>query len=357
MSRLDAHYDALRQRPGIEPVDFDLGPLPADRLRRRFVAADDPGTVASAFDRTTLIATGIGMTGPPHLGTVGQLYTAIELQAAGLDVQLVLADLEPYHGGRADLDTVCRRAARYRRLALDLGFDPEQGRLRTQTGATDVLQTAAVLAPYYDRSELEPESVPRTEWEQAVEDTYERRGRNGEGPTSETARRLSGLLHGADFLHPLAEAEYDTVVVTMGADEYRLVPWTRAFLAAAPVEGTVAGLYTRLLTGVNDAPKMGRSLPGSGLALGDDPDRLREWIERAEPRTDPSASVIVQATRLAAPGDAFDPERVEAACRNGGEEWDTITSAYAEHVAGLAERWQSYRVDPSGTSSEGARRT
>ena len=172
MTRLRDHYETVRRRNDYDPVDGAVGPLDAGQ-RRRFVAVDDPGFLRRESPDAALVSTGVGMTGPPHLGTVGQILTAVECQRAGLDVQFVIADLEPYHGG-APLEEVRRLAQRYRSFCLDLGFDPDRGRLRTQSDALDVMQTAERLAPYYDPESWDDgDDRPSTEWEQAVEAAYE----------------------------------------------------------------------------------------------------------------------------------------------------------------------------------------
>jgi tryptophanyl-tRNA synthetase len=142
------HYETVRRRNDYDPVDGAVGPLDAGQ-RCRFVAVDDPGFLRRESPDAALVSTGVGMTGPPHLGTVGQILTAVECQRAGLDVQFVIADLEPYHSG-APLEEVQRLAERYRSFCLDLGFDPERGRLRAQSDALNVMQTAQLLAPSHD---------------------------------------------------------------------------------------------------------------------------------------------------------------------------------------------------------------
>lgn len=343
MARLDAHYETLRARHGYGEVGFGVGDISADLLARKFAASD--GVDGSLDDDGTLVTTGVGMTGPPHLGTVGQLLTTARLQQAGADVQFVLADLEPYHGGRS-LESVRELAERFRAFALDCGFDPEAGRLRTQEEARDVMHTAQLLAPYYDGShwvETEP-----TEWEEAVRDAYEGVERSeasdAAGPTSEAARHHSGVLHLADFLHPLAHG-YDRVVLALGIDEHGLTLATRNFLETVPdslVSGTVGGLHARMVTGLGDAPKMGRSLPGSGIHLGMDPDRIRELLRSEDADgEDAETSFAFQAMCLASEYDAEKLDRIEAARRENGEAWEAAKAEYAEFVVGLAERWQA----------------
>jgi tryptophanyl-tRNA synthetase len=361
VTTLPDHYATVRERNDYEPVDGAVGPVPAAE-RRRFVAVDDAEGVlagsddlaeAEGRDRSgTLVATGAGMTGPPHLGTVGQFLTAVALQEAGLDVQFVLADLEPYHTG-APLDRVRRLAERYRAFALGLGFDADRGRLRTQSEARDVMHTAQLLAPHYD-PEAWAESgsnsdPPRTEWERAVREAYETaEGDRGpgtaavarSGPTSEAADAHSAVLHGVDFLHPLYAGEYERLVLQFGVDEHHLTGMARRFRDAAPVDGDVAGLYTRMLPGFDGAPKMAKSIPGSGVSLAMAPEEIRERIA-SDPGGDPDRSPVFQSMCLASRYGADRLDRPEAACEAGGEAWKEARAEYAEFVVGLAERWRA----------------
>ncbi|QLH80822.1 hypothetical protein [Halosimplex pelagicum] len=351
MTSLPDHYETVRERDDYEPIEGAVGPVPAAE-RRRFVAVDDEGVLTRTDERSTLVATGVGMTGPPHLGTVGQFLTAVALQEAGLDVQFVIADLEPYHSG-ASLDRVRALAERYRAFALDLGFDPERGRLRTQREATDVMRTAQLLAPYYDPEAWTPADGsgerPPTDWERAVREAYEAAdGERGpataaverSGPTSDAADIHSAVLHGVDFLHPLYAGDYERLVLQFGVDERHLARMARRFRDAAPVEGGVAGLYTRMLPGFDGTPKMAKSIPGSGVSLAMAPAEIRERIA-GDPGGDPATSPVFQAMCLASRYDAERLERLERACETGGEEWARARDEYAEFVVGLAERWRA----------------
>lgn len=350
MAQLTDHYERVRVRNDYDPVDGAVGPVPASE-RRRFVAVDDSGVLDGPWDGSTLVSTGVGMTGPPHLGTVGQALTAVALQEAGLDVQFVIADLEPYHNGAA-LEAVRRLAERYREFVVDLGFDPEQGRLRTQEEARDVMHTAQLLAPHYDPDawadgEGSEDDPPPTAWERAVSEAYEAGRERGAGstvgfpgPNSEAAETHSAVLHGVDFLHPLYAGEYDRLVLAFGVDEHHLTPWARRFRDAAPVEGPIAGLYTRMLPGFDGEPKMAKSIPGAGISLAMAPGEIRERIE-SDPGGDPATSPAFQAMCLASRYDADRLDRLASACEGGVEAWDRAKREYADYVVELAERWQA----------------
>jgi tryptophanyl-tRNA synthetase len=344
MSRLEAHYETVRERNGYDEVS-EIDWLESTGLDKRFVAVDGGETVVSALERETKVCMGVGMTGPPHLGTVGQILTGIELQEAGLDVQLVIADLEPYHAG-ADLSRVRGLAERYREFALELGFDPKQGVLRTQEEGLDVMHTAEVLAPYYAPEDWDGEGGggddEGTAWERAVRELYEGGGEGAErdGPTSEAASAHSSVLHGVDFLHPLYAEGYEQVIIALGVDEHGLTPWTRRFRDAAPVEGMIAGLHTRMVPGFGDTPKMSKSV-GAGVSLDGKPGVVRERFAGAGDGGDPASSAAFQAMCLASRHGSGELERLERLCVEGGVRWVDARREYAEYVVELAERWQS----------------
>lgn len=342
MRTLENHYQEIRENCGYDPVDFDLGRLPSSYLRHKFAAVDGRDTVTDALDDSTIVTTGVGMTGPPHLGTLGQILTAIELQDLGIDVQFVLADLEVYHGG-ADLESVTALADRYRDFISELGFDADRGYLRTQEESVDVMHTAQLLARYFDSEDgaYFPDLEP-TEWEQAVSDAYD--GIDPEdditGPTSEAASTHSIVLHLTDFVHPLVKLDYEQVVVMLGIDEHGLTVGTRNFLEDTNVDGTVAGLHTRMIPGTGKYPKMSKSLPDSVIDVTMDRETIRRRIVEFDDEYErPSESSVFQMMALAS---TYSPQKLEAMrdrCAEGGETWEHARSEYAEHVADLAEKW------------------
>ncbi|AGN01579.1 tryptophanyl-tRNA synthetase [Salinarchaeum sp. Harcht-Bsk1] len=341
MSRLATHYEALRERFGNGRIDRDSAPHWLGPLRRRFVAADGASVLESALDRPTLATMGVGMTGPPHLGTVGQLLTAIELQEAGLDVQFVLADLEPYHGG-GDIERIGRLAERYRAFALDLGFDPERGTLRTQSEATNAMATGHRIARYYPTEQGDAGADrPRTDWERAVDAAYEAApGDDAPAPTSAAADAHSSVLHGADFLHPLVEGNYEQLLLVFGADESDLLPWARSFRDDAGISGRIGGLFTRMVPGFEGVPKQSKSTD-AGVSLAEAPAAIHERIAAVRDSADPTDSTVFQSMCLAS---RYDAERLDALAERyeaGGEAWEAARREYAEYVAGLAERWHA----------------
>jgi tryptophanyl-tRNA synthetase len=353
MASLEDHYDALLDRDRYEPVDdLALGGLSAAEVRRRFVVGEDARAFADDVDTDGVCTFGVSVTGPPHVGTLGQMQTAIALQRAGFDVQFVVADIEPYSTGGYALDVVRDRARRFVALLDALGFDRDRGRLRSQYGAEDVTHTAYHLSRYADpdadreRADLDP-----TAWERANRDAYDASGVDatalGESDLPEDwapsafTRRMDGFLMVADMLHPLVAGDYPANCIVMGADERSLRPMVEGVRERYPTDGTLHALYTRLVPGLDGHPKASRRIPDSRFTLDDDPETIRGVVAGDADAPAAPDHVVLEAMRLASSADA---EQVAAWARASGEAdetWQAARATFADELAGYAREWQA----------------
>jgi len=353
MASLEDHYDALLDRDRYEPVDdLALGDLPPAETRRRFVVGEGARAFADDHGTDGLLTFGVSVTGPPHVGTLGQMRTAIALQRAGFDVQFIVADVEPYSTGGYALDVVRERARRFVALVDALGFDRDQGRLRTQYGAEDVAHTAYHLSRYADpdadrdRADLDP-----TAWERANRDAYDAAGVDatalGESDLpadwepSEFTRRMDGFLMVADMLHPLVAGDYPANCIVMGADERGLRPTVEGVRERCPTDGTLHALYTRLVPGLDGHPKASRRIPDSRFTLDDDPETIRAVVAGDAEAPAAPDHVVLQAMRLASSADAEQVASWRRARDEDGEAWRAARAAFADELADYAREWQA----------------
>lgn len=342
MQALNDYFAAVRERPKYDPLECSLGDLPRWYLQETF-----PGVVGhSALEATApddaIVTTGIGMSGPPHVGVVGQILTAIELQRLGYDVQYVLADLEMYHGG-ADLDEVQALAERYREFILELGFDADAGTLRTQAECREVMHTANVLAPYYDDEQegYDPHPEP-FEWEETASEASSEVGRPVamDRETSDAALSHSVLLHLSDFVHPLLEWGYETAIVMLGMDEHRLSFGGQKFLESTPVDGSVVGLHTTVLPGRNGFPKMSKSIPESVVDVSMRPEEIRRHVVEFEDEYErPEDSTVYRMMSLASTYSPEELERMRSRCAEGGQAWQEAREQYADQLVEISKAW------------------
>jgi tryptophanyl-tRNA synthetase len=359
MVSLEDHYDALRARDRYEPVEgadrepLALGDLPPAEVRRRFVVGEDARAFADGAGTDGVLTFGVSVTGPPHVGTLGQMQTALALQRAGFDVQFVVADFEPYSTQGYALDVVRERARRFVAFVDALGFDGDRGRLRTQYGAADVTHTAYHLARYADpERDQAAVDLDDTAWERANRDAYDAAGvdatalgesdRPEDWAPSEFTQRMDGFLMVADMLHPLVADDYPANCIVMGADERALRPMVDGVRDRCGTDGTLHALYTRLVPGLDDRPKASRRLPESRFTLADDPEGIRAAV-----RGDPDApwtvpdDVVVEAMRLASAADAEQVAAWRRARADDPEAWNVARAAFADELAGYAKEWQA----------------
>ena len=334
------HYRTLIEDRGYERAGFAVGGLEEPEIRRRFAFADRGRefVAAHAAGERSLVTVGVSMTGPPHVGTLGQLLTAVRFQEAGFDVQLILADLAAYNAAGRDLREVRALARRYRRFALDLGFDPDAGILRTQEEATGVLHTAQLLSRYFD-PDAGGDDPPPTAFEAALADAYEATDTPG-AETTRFAGQQVGLLLVADTIHPAVADDYENLLFVGGADNHGLTGYFRDVLAGTPYEARIAGLYTKLVPGLEGYPKMSKSIPDSRLSLDADPDAIRDQIVRIDDGDGPPEhSPVFTMLCLASPYSATKLDRLAERCDAGDVTWNEAKREYAAYLVEVAETW------------------
>ncbi|MXR20787.1 hypothetical protein [Halobacterium bonnevillei] len=339
MSALTDHYEALRTEFEYDDPACDVGSLDGALVDRAFAATTDQDALRTAADRDTLFVASAGLTGTPHVGTVAQMYAVKRFQEAGFDTQFLIADYEKYAGGGRDLDVVRGLADDYRAFLDAIGYE---GAVRTQYEATDVMQTAFRLGRYFEfESDLEFDVEP-TAWVEDLRAAYEADGIDNAdaGERTEFGARLTGLLCLADFVHPTLADGYDQTVFVLGVDEHALVLANEQYLDGTPFDAEFEGLFTRMVPGLNDYPKMSKTIPGSGIQMDVRPAEVRRLVhETADDDAPPAESAVYQMLCLVSEYDADRLAELAAACRRGGEAWDAAVAEYADFLADLAAAW------------------
>lgn len=235
MSALPNHYETLREVFDYDRPTVDIGDVDAEVVDRAFAATTDEDALREAADKETLFVASAGLTGPPHVGTVAQMFAVKRLREAGFDTEFLLADYEKVAAGGRDLDVVRGLADDYRAFLDGIGYD---GRVRTQYDATGVMQTAFRLAPHFDPDASIGVDAEPTAWVEALQAAYER-DRDGpadEATTTDFGGDAASLLCLADFVHPTLADGYDQTVFVLGVDEHALVRANEHHLADAPVD-------------------------------------------------------------------------------------------------------------------------
>ncbi len=339
------YYSAIMKEFGyspleFEPISFSLGRLTNDDLQRQWLCHMNGKSFATAVQssKRSLVTTGFGLSGIPHVGTLSQIIRALRLQQAGLCVQIVLGDLDAYNGKNTDLAYTQRLAGKYRAFIRNLGFDDSTPNLlRGQYESLTTLRTAYLIGHYMD-----DEMFCRSE-----EDLHEFYSDQGKvDSTMSYRRKLSLNLMIADFLELLIYGGFDAVLVILGIDEHQYVNFGRETMRRIQsdnphLNGRIySAMYSGIIRGFHGYPKMSKSFPESGISVDMSADDITRLIMCGEVVTEfPETNVVYQ---MIASVSLYDNERIREAheeCWKQSRLWSNIKSEYAAHLYQLCQRW------------------
>jgi tryptophanyl-tRNA synthetase len=339
------YYENVMDEFGYDPlkfgkINFSLGSLSEEDLQRRWLCHHDGDEFARNLSdgESVIVSTGFGLSGTPHAGTLSQILRSITLQKAGVPVHMVLGDLDAYNGKAKLLSKTLELAERYREFVLKLGFNPNAPSiLRSQYDALDVLRTAYLIGHHMD-----DEMFSRAE-----EDLHEMYSRNGKVDADMSYRRkLSLNLMIADFINLHTEQGFNSVLVMLGIDEHQYVQFGRETVERMKLDKNVsgfdmvlAGMYSTLIKGFYDFPKMSKSFPQSGITVDMSPDDISKRILEGEGHYDkPENNVVYQ---MMAASNLFSGQLKEnyEACLEGGNQWDKAKREYVDMLVDICDKW------------------
>jgi tryptophanyl-tRNA synthetase len=288
-------YEKLLERFGADALtDEQVRRFPDHPMLRRgvYYAGRDVDAYLDAADSgaTHSIVTGVGPSGPMHLGHALVFYLAKELQdATGAMVYIPLSDDEKYCSKDLAFEEVGAATRENLRDLLAVGFDPERTRVVLDTADADVVYPlATTFAKDVTQNQLEA--------------TYGRPDNVGMGfyPAVQTTHLL---------LPQLVEGRHPTLVpVAVDQDPHVRVSRDVAAKARYPVEkpGALLGKFLPNLSG----PGKMSSSEGEAIYLTDDADAVEDKVlshaysggrdsvaEHREHGGDPSVDVAFQYLR------------------------------------------------------------
>jgi len=312
------------------PINFNLKNLERDYLRYRWLCHNHGDLFSEALSagKKCVVSTGFGLSGAPHVGTVSQMLGAIILQKAGLNVQIVLGDLDSYNSRNQSLSLLSERAEQYKEFIEALGFDNKVGVLRKQITHLEVLLTAYLCANALCDADF-------SETEEDISYIYKEKGvyLGVEFPIKQSI-----LLMASDFIE--LGKDYDNVLVTLGIDEHKYVKLTQKIISRQNLKVKVSGMYSRLTNGFNGYPKMSKSLPGSAITVEMKAIEIVSLISNyQEQNSNPLESTVFQMMCQLSNYQSNEIDALYLSCRQGGANWNKQKRQYADFIIELFKKW------------------
>lgn len=270
-----------------------------------------------------LITAGYGMNSTPHIMTALQILRMVELQKAGYNTQIVLGDYDVMLArGFSDSEKISNT---YKNFLLLIGYDDTNGILRTQTEAQSVAANIIYLS-----SKVQDEDFVFAK--EDLVDYYKNDDNPMDFPT-----KLSIMLMLSDFISPILDGGFKSVIVASGIDESKYSVLANRLVQRLCIDGSIGGIFTKVIKGINNHPKMSKSKPNSGIFLNDDIDTIRKKMEC---ETIYNNECFQCQLALFASKEHSQQEIIEAFDSNRLELIKCINDETIEYIYELASKWQ-----------------
>ena len=326
-----------------ESIDFDLGNMPRAELSQRWLCHGGADIFASAYEqnKSCVAITGFGMSGPPHMGTLSQIFNAIALQSKGIPVHIILGDLDAYNGKNISLSKVLELSEKYQNFILSLGFNTTTpSSLRPQSTRSDVLKTSYLLGKFMDDEMFEQS-------EEDLHDFYHKKGKVDSYMSYR--RKLSLNLMTSDFIDLFLNQNVNNVLVMLGIDEHRYVQFSnqtlnnliesKEFNVSKP---HLSSMYTKIIKGFNDYPKMSKSFPDSSIDVNTSTDKIMHlFFEKEGHHQSPFENVIFQMMQTVSTLDSHQLEERFIACQEKALNWKKQKVEYISYLEHIFDLWRA----------------
>lgn len=341
------YYDSIMKEFNYNPLEFEkinfsLGKLNKEDLQRRWLCHHDGDKFSRDLEKgkKVIIATGFGLSGVPHIGTISQILRSISLQKAGIPVQIVLGDLDAYNGKTKPLKETLKLVNKYKKFIRSLGFKQDNGSvLRSQYNKLDVLRTSYLIGHFMDDKMF-------ANTEEDLHHFYHSHGKVDKDMSYR--RKLSLNLMIADFIHLYLVKGYKNVMVMLGIDEHQYIMFGRKTVKRIKLSKQFKGfdmilsaMYSPLIKGFYNYPKMSKSFPESSISVDMNPREIQKRIVFGEGKYDkPENNVVYQ---MMASASFYSPEEIKerySLCLTGGGAWEKARKDYAEMLINICSKWK-----------------
>lgn len=311
------------------PMNFEFHGISRDVMRLKWLCHS--GINALNGHNNFSVTTGIGLSGTPHMGTFSQILRAIFLQKNGINVQMVLGDLDSYNARNKSIEYVNDLSRKYNDFAEALGFDSSKGILRNQIDYPEINQFAYLLSKY----------VTDQDFLKTEEDLSELYIKNKvyDGITFPVKQAI--LLMIADFLYLGENSKHKNVVVMLGLEEHKYVLLAKMLAQRLGTGIEIYSMYSRIIRGLNGYPKMSKSIKGSAITMDMTASEItRLIVGEADDYDTPENSVVFQMMSSVSDYSAEEVKGIYQACQKKNHEWRMYKQDYAERLVVICDKWK-----------------
>lgn len=279
----------------------------------------------------SIIIMGIGINGIPHFGTVSQILKAIALQKSGYFVEIILGDLDVYGARSKNIEDVLKLVKKYEKFIINMGFDIEKGILRNQYDYDKILKTSFLLASVIRDKDF-------IDVEEEINELYKTE-RVYNGMDFNVKQSISLMF--ADFIHPGYFDKFKHVLIMSGIDEHVYVWKANEIKNRIGINMTISGLYSKMLRGLNNYPKMSKSLNKSTINLECKKRDIIDIINSEKNNYDNANNSFV--FQLISQVSLYDIDyilKTKENCNLKNSEWEVAKQKYIDDLWKICKNWK-----------------
>lgn len=211
-----------------------------------------------------LVTAGFGMNNCPHIMTALQMFNIVQMQDCGFKTQIVLGDFDVMLARNSDNSK--RIVDKYYSFLTNLGY---HNTIRNQFDSLEESRNAIWLSSFIEESDLL----------YTQEDLLKHYDKNF---VMDYKTKLSIMLMVSDLISPLLQKKAKCIISVSGLDESKYCILAEHERAKMSLFGTISGVFSKLLTGINGHPKMSKSKPESGVFLNESINSMLQKIHDNE---------------------------------------------------------------------------
>lgn len=318
-------------------IDFPLNNLNAKKLKRKFLCHHEGDLFVKNLKKgdKSIITTGFGLSGAPHVGSISQIFNIIELQKTGIKTQIVLGDIDSYNARNQELKVARDRVGLYKKFVSKLGYNLSSGVIRDQFSYLKIFRTAFIIAHYLSDSDFvrAEEDISYIYKEQKIYDNFS------------FPMKTSLLLMMADFIHLGLVEGYKNIMIILGIEEHKYVLLTKKILKKMGLKFHICAMYGKIIKGLNGYPKMSKSIEGSSINVLTPPEEYRKLLkDNRDVVRKPEDNVIYQMMEQVSYYSDKEIERIYKFCkRNDQKKWFAEIDVYAKMLDKILGKWSNAR--------------
>lgn len=329
----ESYYKKIILENNYNPIDFssfenDLLGISKQQMKSKWLCHSGLDNIKSTND--TIITTGVGISGPPHMGTLSQIMRIIFLQKNGFNTQIVLGDLDSYNARNKTLSYVSNLSDQYYEFILKLGYDPNKGIIRKQNDNFEINYFSYLLSKYLTDEDFYATKEDLCELYQK-EKIYT-------GITFPIKQSI--LLMISDFL--CLGQKYNNIVVMLGLEEHKYVLLARKLRDRINANCNIYSLYSRIIKGFNGYPKMSKSIKKSNINVDMSYNDVRKMIiSENDDYKSPLDSVIFQMMTSVSDYSSDELNDIYSHCLCKDKGWMDYKENYALKLSEYLIKWNS----------------